>query len=327
MKIEATASNHYERGKELMVAALGGGTGLSTLLRGLKNYTTKLAAIVSVADDGGSSGRLRQNLGILPPGDIRNCLLALANTEPLLEQVFQHRFLSGEGLAGHNFGNLFLAALTEEFGFEKAIRVASRVLAVTGEVLPVSMAKLNLVAELTDGRTIRGQSRIPQAGGIIRRLYIEPATADIYPAARKSILAAQLVVVGPGSLYTSVLANLLVPGVVQALRDTAAHKVYVCNVMTQPGETEKFSAADHFQVLTEHVGTGVFDTILINNNLHIPAALLQKYAAEGAIPVQPDLKRLQTMGVRVVAADLLSPVALVRHDPDKLACAIFTDVL
>lgn len=326
MNKKLAASEHYQRGKEPMVAALGGGTGLSNLLRGLKNHTTKLAAIVSVADDGGSSGRLRQNLGILPPGDIRNCLLALANTEPLLEQVFQHRFQAGEDLAGHNFGNLFLAALTEEFGFAKAIRVASRVLAVTGEVLPVTLAKLNLVAELTDGRIIRGQSSIPQAGGIIRQLSLEPATAEIYPAARKAILAAQLVVVGPGSLYTSVLANLLVPGVVEALRTSTARKIYVCNVMTQPGETDNFSAADHLQALTQHVGAGLFDTILINNNLKIPAPLLAKYTVEGAIPVQPDVKRLQAMGVRVVAADLLSQVELVRHDPHKLACAIFSDL-
>ncbi|NLN53630.1 MAG: YvcK family protein [Firmicutes bacterium] len=310
-----------------MVAALGGGTGLSTLLRGLKNYTTRLAAIVSVADDGGSSGRLRENLGMLPPGDIRNCLLALANTEPLLEQVFQHRFQTGEGLAGHNLGNLFLAALTEEFGFEKAIRVASRVLAVRGEVLPVTLAELNLVAELTDGRIIYGQSSIPQAGGTIKKLSLEPAEAEIYPAARKAILAAQLVIVGPGSLYTSILANLLVPGVVQALRATTAHKIYVCNVMTQRGETDNYSAADHLRVLEQHVGKGLFDTVLINNNLQIPAPLLQKYAAEGAVPVQPDVWRLQKMGVRVVACDLLSQEELVRHDPKKLATAIFTEIL
>ncbi|MCR3921364.1 MAG: YvcK family protein [Firmicutes bacterium] len=309
------------------VTALGGGTGLSTLLRGLKNYTTNLAAIVNVTDDGGSSGRLRENLGMLPPGDIRNCLLALANTEPLLEKVFQHRFMAGDGLEGHTLGNLFLAALTEEFGFEEAVLAASRVLAVSGDVLPVTLEKLTLVAELTDGRVVRGESHISQAGGPIGKLYLEPATSTIYPLARQAILDAELVVVGPGSLYTSVLANLLVPGMVDTLRATTAQRVYICNVMTQPGESDYFTAADHLQAIHNHVGENIFDSVLINGNLTIPPALLQKYAEEGATPVQPDLAQLKKMGVRVVEADMLSQIAVVRHDPDKLAQAILTKVM
>jgi len=310
-----------------VLTALGGGTGLSTLLRGLKKHTTNLSAIVNVADDGGSSGRLRENLGMLPPGDIRNCLVALANTEPLLEKVFQHRFTTGEGLEGHSLGNLFLAALTEEFGFEEAILAASRVLAVRGEVLPVTLDKLTLVAELTDGRIIRGESSIPKAGGTIRRLRLDPAGAAIYPAARRAILEAEAVFVGPGSLFTSILANLLVPGVVEALRETKARKIYICNVMTQQGETDGFSAADHLAALYDHIGEGVFDTVLLNTNLDIPGALLEKYAAEGAEPVRPDVGRLRKLGVKVVAADMLSQQELVRHDPEKLANVIMADVL
>ncbi|HHX73396.1 MAG TPA: YvcK family protein [Firmicutes bacterium] len=321
--------NGYRGGREngLVLTALGGGTGLSTLLRGLKKYTANLAAIVNVADDGGSSGRLRENLDMLPPGDIRNCLVALANTEPLLEKVFQHRFTAGEGLEGHSLGNLFLAALTEEFGFEEAILAASRVLAVRGEVLPVTLDKLTLVAELTDGRVIRGESSIPKAGGTIRRLHLDPAGATIYPAARRAILEAEAVFVGPGSLFTSILANLLVPGVAEALRETKARKVYICNVMTQQGETDGFTAADHLAALYDHIGEAVFDTVLLNTNLNIPRALLEKYAAEGAVPVRPDFNRLQKMGVQVVAADVLSQEELVRHDPEKLARVILADVL
>lgn len=309
------------------IAALGGGTGLSTLLRGLKKHTSNLAAIVCVSDDGGSSGRLRENLDMLPPGDIRNCLLALANTETLLTKVFQHRFTMGEGLIGHSLGNLFLAALTEEFGFEEAVLAASRVLAISGEVMPVTLDKVTLKAQLQDGRIIHGESNIGQAGGVINRLFLEPATSKLYPPARKSIMQAELVIAGPGSLYTSVLADLIVPGVVEALRETAAQKVYVCNVMTQPGETDNYTAADHLQAIYNHLGEGIFDTVLVNDNLAVPAVLLQRYAEEGAYPVKPDLERLEKMGVEVVTADMLSPAEVVRHDPEKLAKVILTRIL
>ncbi len=310
-----------------VLAALGGGTGLSTLLRGLKKYTANISAIVNVADDGGSSGRLRENLNMLPPGDIRNCLVALANTEPLLEKVFQHRFTTGDGLQGHSLGNLFLAALTEEFGFEEAILAASRVLAVRGQVLPVTLNKLTLVAKMSDGRIIRGESSISKAGGKIDRLYLEPGTSSVYPAAREAILNAQLVVVGPGSLFTSLLPNLLVPGVIEAFENTAAHRVYICNVMTQPGETDGYTAADHLEAIYDHTGVEIFDTVLINDNLDSPGSLLDKYAQEGAVPVEPDLHRINRTSVRVVTGDFISPNAVVRHDPDKLAVAVLEQVL
>ncbi|NLM53270.1 MAG: YvcK family protein [Firmicutes bacterium] len=321
-----SASGRTKLSPEPSIAAIGGGTGLSTLLRGLKKYTGKISAIVNVTDDGGSSGRLRENLDMLPPGDIRNCLVALANTEPLLKKLFEYRFTTGEGLAGHSLGNLFLAALTDEFGFEEAVVAASRVLAISGEVLPVTLDKLVLKAKMVDGRIVRGESNIPQAGGKIQRLYLEPETSTIYPAAKKAILSAQLVVVGPGSLFTSLIANLLVPGVVEALRQTPAQKIYICNVMTQKGETDAFTAADHLQAIYDHVGEALFDTVIINNNLNIPGVLLKKYAQEGSFPVNPDLERVQKMGVRVVAADLISPAELVRHDPDKLARVVIKEI-
>lgn len=314
----------YYRENGPFIAAIGGGTGLSTLLRGLKKYSSNLSAIVNVTDDGGSSGRLRENLGMLPPGDIRSCLLALANTEPLLERVFQHRFTNGEGLEGHNLGNLFLAALTEEFGFEEAVVAASRVLAVKGQVLPVTLEKLDLVATLSDGRIIRGESRIPAENGKIQRLHLEPDTSQIYPGATKAIEAADIVVVGPGSLYTSVLANLLVPGVTEALRQSKARKIYICNVMTQPGESDYYTAADHLQAIYDHMGPGLFDVVVVNANLDIPASLLKKYAQDGAVPVIPDTDRLQAMGVDVLAANLISHQALVRHDPEALAHIILS---
>ena len=309
------------------VTVIGGGTGLSTLLRGLKQYSSNLVAIVNVTDDGGSSGRLRANLDMLPPGDIRNCLLALANTEPLLEKVFQYRFTSGDGLVGHNLGNLFLAALTEEFGFEEAVVAASRVLAVKGEVLPVTLAKLDLVAHFTDGRVVRGESRIPAEGGQIQRLYLDPENSVVYPAAAKAIGEAEVVLVGPGSLYTSILANLLVPGVVSAIRQSQARKVFICNVMTQPGETDGYTAADHLQTIYDHVGANLFDVVIINSNLNMPSHVLAKYTLDGAVPVAPDLERLQKMGVEVLSADLISLHEVVRHDQDKLARIILAEAL
>ena len=264
------------------ITAIGGGTGLAMLLRGLKKYSANLSAIVNVTDDGGSSGRLRENLDMLPPGDIRNCLLALADTEPLLEKVFHYRFTAGEGLEGHNLGNLFLAALTDQFGFEGAIIAASKVLAVKGDVLPVTLANVNLVALFTNGCEVYGESQIPLQRSRIARLRLEPDTSCIYPAAEQAIRDAEIIVVGPGSLYTSILANLLVPGVSQAIRESSARKVYICNVMTQPGETDDFSAADHLQVIYDHIGPGLFDTVIVNNSLQIPQSLLKKYLHEGS---------------------------------------------
>jgi uncharacterized cofD-like protein len=305
--------------ENLRVAAIGGGTGLAMLLRGLKTYTANLSAIVNVTDDGGSSGWLRQNMNMLPPGDIRNCLVALADTEPLLERIFQYRFTTGQGLEGHAFGNLFLAALTDLFGFEQALSAAAKVLAVKGKVLPVTLDKLHLVAEFRDGSQVAGESRIPDKRGKIARLRLEPAGSQVYPAARQAILEADLAVVGPGSLYTSVLANLLVSGVAEALRESKACKVYVCNCMTQPGETDGYTAADHLQAIEEHVGPGLFDVVVVNSDLSISPELLHKYAREGACPVRSDPERLKNFGLQVLAADLIFHEELVRHDHDRLA--------
>ena len=304
---------------ETSIAAIGGGTGLSTLLRGLKKHTANLAAIVNVTDNGGSSGRLRENLGMLPPGDIRNCLLALADTEPLLEKVFQYRFTSGEGLKGHSLGNLFLAAMTETLGFEGALDAASKVLAVKGSVLPVTLDKLTLVALFADGREVSGESQITAERGNIKKLRLEPATSSVYPAAEQAIMEADIVAVGPGSLYTSILANLLVPGVTEALRRSRARKIYICNVMTQPGETDGFSASGHLQAIYDHVGDTVFDTIIVNSNRNVPAPLLEKYAAEGRYVVTADIGKLKELGLEVIATDLLAPDELVRHDSERLA--------
>ncbi|MBS3899943.1 MAG: YvcK family protein [Dethiobacter sp.] len=327
MELGETPYQKYCRENGAKIAAIGGGTGLSALLRGLKKYSSNLSAIVNVTDDGGSSGRLREKLAILPPGDIRNCLLALANTEPLLEKVFQYRFAAIEGLHGHNLGNLFLAALSDEFGFEEALSVASRVLAVKGEVLPVTLDNVNLVAHFSGGRVIRGESRITAERGQICRLFLDPDTSQIYPAAAQAIREAEIVLVGPGSLYTSVLANLLVPGAATAIRESKARKVYICNVMTQPGETDGYTAADHLQAIDEHVGPGLFDLVLVNNNLDIPASLLDKYRHEGSVPVLPDVERLGQMGVSILSGNLMSHHELVRHDSEELAKIIFSQDL
>lgn len=305
--------------EKMRIAAVGGGTGLAMLLRGLKKHTANLSAIVNVTDDGGSSGRLRQHMDILPPGDIRNCLVALADTEPLLESIFQYRFTAGEGLEGHAFGNLFLAALSDLFGFEQALSAAAKVLAVKGQVLPVTLDKLQLVAEFADGSQVAGESRIPARRGQIKRLRLEPAGSAVYPAARQAILEADLVVVGPGSLYTSVLANLLVSGMVEAIRESRARKIYVCNCMTQPGETDGYTAADHLQAIEDHAGPGLFEMIIVNSDMSIAPELLHKYALEGASPVQSDLDRLHNFNIRVLATDLIFNEELVRHDHDQLA--------
>ncbi len=311
-------------GGDTAIAAIGGGTGLSTLLRGLKNYSANLTAIVNVTDNGGSSGRLRENLGMLPPGDIRNCLVALADTEPLMEKLFQYRFTAGEELKGHSLGNLFLAAMTEILGFEGALAAAGKVLAVKGNVMPVTLAKLTLAALFADGSEVYGESQITAEKGSIRKLRLEPADSSIYPAAEQAIMSADIVVVGPGSLYTSVLANLLVPGVTDALQRSSARKIYVCNVMTQPGETDGFSASDHLHAIFEHVGGQVFDSVIVNSNMYVPPVLLEKYVAEGRFPVNPDIRKLERLGLEIIANDLLAPEELVRHDSDRLASVVFS---
>lgn len=306
----------------LKIAAMGGGTGLSSLLRGLKPMTSNLVAVVTVCDDGGSSGRLSKDLGMLPPGDIRNCLVALADDESLLGELFNYRFQDGNGLSGHSFGNLFLAALTEVVGdFEEAIQVSSQVLASRGKVLPTTLDTVTLCARLADGRVIRGESAIPKAQGTIQQVFLDPPCVSPSREVLTSLRLADAVVLGPGSLFTSVIPNLLVEGVEETLRQLTVPKIYVCNVMTQPGETDGYGAADHLEALERHIGAGLVDTIVVN--IAPPSEeMLRRYEAHGAEPVDPQLDRLEKMGVTVVGANLLSDKDLVRHDSHRLATAI-----
>lgn len=300
------------------IVALGGGTGLSTLLRGLKEYTANITAVVTVADDGGSSGVLRDELGILPPGDIRNCLVALADTEPLMESLFQHRFTEGE-LKGHSFGNLFLAAMTEIIGdFDEAIQESSKVLAVRGRVLPATLSDVILCAEHTDGQITRGESKIPKYREPIQRVFLEPEGAEPLDKTIKAIKEADAIIMGPGSLFTSIIPNLLIKDLADAISDSKALKIYVCNVMTQPGETTHFSAADHVRQIFDHVGAKVFDYIIVNDQV-IPSELADKYAEEGSYPVIVDYEQLRSLGVNVISGSLLSNQNLVRHDPKVLS--------
>lgn len=307
----------------LKIAAMGGGTGLSSLLRGLKPMTSNLVAVVTVCDDGGSSGRLSKDLGVLPPGDIRNCLVALADDESLLGELFSYRFQDGQGLSGHSFGNLFLAALTDVVGdFEEAIQVSSQVLASRGKVLPTTLDTVTLCARYKDGRVVRGESAIPKAGGVVEEVYLDPPGAQPTREVLSNLRSADAIILGPGSLFTSVIPNLLVEGVEQALRELAVPKIYICNVMTQPGETDGFGAADHLEALEKHIGAGLVDIIVVN--IATPSDdLVQRYREVGAEPVDPQLERLNKMGVQVVGANLLYERDLVRHDSERLATTIF----
>lgn len=307
-----------ERGPKIV--AIGGGHGLATLLRGLKQYTSNITAVVTVADDGGSSGRLRRELGVLPPGDFRNCIAALADDEALTTQLFQYRFGDGEGLNGHSFGNLFITAMAEVTGsFEQAILESARVLAVQGRVLPSTLQDVTLMADLRTGtiglNRVTGESSITKAGGGIERVYLSPDDAPAYPDAVRALLEADVIVAGPGSLYTSVIPNLLVPDVARAVAASRALKVYVCNVATQRGETDGYSVGDHVEALEKHVGAGLFPVVLANDNLDVdfdapPGVEL----VPGNWP--PDAK------YRVATADLVDPVYPWRHDSDKLARAL-----
>ena len=300
------------------IVAIGGGTGLSTLLRGLKGYSANITAVVAVADDGGSSGRLRQQLGIVPPGDIRNCIAALADAEPLMTQLMQYRFPPGSGLDEHAFGNLFIAAMTAVTGdFEEAVRESNRVLAVRGQVLPATSVPLNLSARLVSGRRLDGQVGIGHAEEPIERVFIEPPDVRANPEALERILEADMVVIGPGSLYSSVLPNLLISDIRDALDAAPGMRVYVCNVATQPGETGSFSAAEHLEALFEHIGEGLIDYVLVNRNWH--ARQPEGWLGE---PVQIDERRLEGLPVVVIEEDLVDVANAHRHDPAKLAAAL-----
>ena len=305
------------------VVVIGGGTGLSTMLRGLKAYSSNITAIVTVADDGGGSGVLRQDLGILPPGDIRNCIMALADTEPIMQQLLQYRFKEGM-LKGQNFGNLFLAAMDGiSSNFEEAVKKMSDVLAVTGRVLPVTTQDVKLCAELEDGYVICGESKIGKHNdfhkGRIKRVYLEPCKVEPLKDAIDAIIDADAVVLGPGSLYTSIIPNLLVNEVCGSLKKTNAIKIYVCNVMTQPGETDGYTASQHLEAIEEHAFKGVIDCCIVNN-AGIPAELEKRYKNDGAKIVEVDLK---DDNMEVISGDFVSVKGdYIRHNTEKLASGI-----
>ena len=282
-----------------------------------------MGAIVTVADDGGSSGRLREELGIIPPGDIRNCIAALADEDKIIIDLFKYRFKSGHNLEGHSFGNLFLTALKEVVGddFIKAVKAASLILRCRGTVLPSSPEPMKIIAELSDGRIIEGESKIPEADGKIQRIYCEPEKPKVQPEAIEAIANAELIVFGPGSLYTSIIPNLLIPEIINAIKNSSAHKIYVCNIMTQPGETTSYSVSDHISALLKHSNClDLLDGVIVNDR-H-PEKLLEKYKEKGQEPVYIDADIVQKLGIRLVARNLIKEENLVRHDSHLLARAV-----
>jgi uncharacterized cofD-like protein len=304
------------------IVAIGGGTGLSTLLRGVKEYTGNLTAVVTVADDGGSSGVLRRELGVLPPGDVRNCIAALADAEPLVTKLFQYRFSDGSGLAGHSFGNLFIVAMSGVVGnFEDAIRQTSRVLAVRGQIIPSTLDDVTLCATTEDAQVITGESSIGSSGrngvgpGRIKDVYLLPENAPAHPDAVRAILEADMIILGPGSLYTSVLPNLLVHGIRRSILASSATKVYVCNVATQHGETDGFGVRDHVEAIQDHVGKGFLHYVVANDNL---AASIPKAADSQPVRLDSHINN----GLRLITADVVSEENRYHHDSAKLARAL-----
>ena len=306
------------------ITVVGGGTGLSTLLRGMKYITNNCTAVVTSADDGGSSGRLRKELGIIPPGDLRNCLTALADREPLMERLMQYRFKGDSPLAGHCFGNLFIAAMAEaEGGMEEGLNATSQILKVRGRVVPSTLTDIQLQAEMTDGTIVSGESKIPEARKRIKKMLMCPENAPATSGAVEAILKADVLIFGPGSLYTSVIPNLLVKEIREAVVKSEAVKIYVCNVMTQPGETDGYGAFEHVKALLDHVGEQFLDYVIVNDE-KISTEQLKQYFAEGAMPVTPDIDKIRRLGITVVPASLISKKNLVRHEPKKLSRVLIT---
>jgi len=308
------------RGPKIVV--VGGGTGLSTLLRGLKLYSANITAIVTVADDGGSSGRLRREIGVLPPGDIRNCLAALADEEKLLTELFQYRFQAGDGLAGHSFGNLFLTVMSEVTGdLEQAIAASSKVLAIRGQVLPATLTDVHLWAEMADGRRIEGESNIPEAKGKIVRIGCTPANPPALPKAIQAIREADYLIMGPGSLYTSIIPNLLVPDITEAIAQSKALRLYVCNIMTQPGETDGYTVSDHIRAIDRITEQKLFDSVLVQKTSPSAQSLI-RYAQEGSHPVFFDREDVGRLGRRALVANVMeedSETGYLRHSSERLA--------
>jgi uncharacterized cofD-like protein len=314
--------NHRRLHRGPKIVAIGGGTGLSHLLRGLKDYSAKITAIVTVADDGGSSGRLRREIGVLPPGDIRNCLAALADEEKLLTELFQYRFQAGDGLVGHSFGNLFLTAMSDIAGdLEQAIAASSKVLAVRGEVLPATLSDVSLWAELADGRRIEGESSITKANGRILKIGCTPANPPALPRVAQALREADFIIIGPGSLYTSVIPNLLVPEIADAIANSQVPRIYVCNIMTQPGETDGYSVADHIRAIDRACGRPLFDAVVVQGKVPSAKSLI-RYSQENSYPVVLDREAVTQLGRRIVIANVMDEdknTGLIRHNSQRLA--------
>ena len=312
------------RGPKIVV--IGGGHGLSTLLHGLKNYTSNITAVVTVADDGGSTGKLRKQFGLVAPGDIRNCLVALADTEPLMSDLFQFRFGGKAELDGHSFGNLFITAMTKITGdFEKAVKESSKVLAIRGQVVPSTLEEVDLIAEYEDGTKISGESKIPEEKKPIKRIYLNRKDCEATPEAISAIKEADVIVIGPGSLYTSIIPNLLIKGITKAILESKALKIYVCNIMTQSGETDNFKASDHIEAIVAHAKSKLFDYCILNR-AEISTEFVEKYKEEDAYVVVADDEKIEEMGFSVIKENLVSTKDYVRHDTQKLA-KIIMDLL
>jgi uncharacterized cofD-like protein len=307
------------------IVALGGGTGLSTLLRGWKQHSSNITAIVTVTDDGGSSGKLVQDKGMIPPGDIRNCLVALADAEKAMTDLFQHRFRDSGSLSGHSMGNLLIAAMVDQAhgDFERAISLVSDVLAIRGQVMPSTLDHVGLHARLDGDVEISGETAIVEAGRRIRELKLAPANVEAYKPALDAIADADLICIGPGSVYTSVVPNLLIPGFAEALKNSSAIKIYICNVMTQKGESDSFTASEHVGAILQQVKDRVFDYVLVNTGVPSQESL-EKYRAVGQVFVDPDIDRIRAMGLRVISGNFMSEADVVRHDPVKVVSRLMT---
>lgn len=316
---------NMEHAKKPKVVVIGGGTGMPVLLRGLKNLPIDLIAIVTVADDGGSTGRLRNEMAIPAPGDIRNVIAALSDAEPMLVELFQHRFEVGNGLSGHSLGNLLLAAMTSVTGdFYDGIKEISRVLNVKGTIYPISTENLSLHAKMEDGTVVSGESNIPLSNKKIDHVFLSPEPIKPFSHAVQAIIDADLIVVGPGSLYTSIMPNLIVPSVQEALEMTTAKIVYVCNLMTQAGETTGYTASDHVEAINRHIGRGIVQSIVVHNE-QIKEAIREKYAEENAEPVIYDTDRLLSLGLEIIEGDIINKQhPALRHDNDKIAKLLYS---
>ncbi len=311
--------NKSFKNKAPRIVAIGGGTGLSVLLRGLKQHTRRITAVIGVADDGGSSGRLRREMGIIPPGDFRNCIVALSDEDSLLKELFQYRFPEGSELQGHSFGNLFIAAMTDVTNsFEDALTESSRILSVTGRVVPATIENINLSVELADGQFIKGESNVKESSSEIKELFIDPPDAEASPTAIKAISNADLIVIGPGSLYTSILPVLMVRGIVDAIAESKGLKYYICNVATEIGETQHFNVVRHIEVLERYLGSEILDMIIANDNI---TDIGEQFRGEAVDPSTGSTKHI------IATSDLLDEEHKVRHDSGKLAKFIMENYL